>query len=111
MSGDGSFGERLRSAREARKLSPSELARRVGVTPTAVWNWENQGIVARRDTLAKLARELGVSEAFLLAGKMGGAEVPSQNVASIVAEAREKIAAVTGYPINSVKLHLEFIIE
>jgi transcriptional regulator with XRE-family HTH domain len=45
------FGVRVQKAREARGLKASDLARLVGVTPTAVWNWENKGRRPHADTL------------------------------------------------------------
>lgn len=65
------FSDRLRDTREARSMSASDLARLLGVTPTAVWNWEKNGVVPRHDTLVQIAQVLGVTTEFLRAGTRG----------------------------------------
>lgn len=62
------FSQRLRETREARSMSASDLARLADVTPTAVWNWEKNGVVPRRETLAQVAQVLGVTKEFLRTG-------------------------------------------
>ena len=58
------FGARLRKLREDRSITMVELARRVNLTPAAVWHWENRGKVPRSGTLRALSVALGVSPAF-----------------------------------------------
>jgi transcriptional regulator with XRE-family HTH domain len=55
------LGHRIRLQREVRGLSKSEFSRQVGVTPTAVHNWEENGVVPRVDMLGEIARVLRVS--------------------------------------------------
>ena len=62
------FSQRLKETREARSMSASDLARLADVTPTAVWNWEKNGVVPRRETLAQIAQVLGVTKEFLRTG-------------------------------------------
>ena len=58
------FGARLRKLREDRSITLVELAKRVNLTPAAVWHWENRGKVPRSGTLKVLAAALGVSPAY-----------------------------------------------
>jgi transcriptional regulator with XRE-family HTH domain len=53
------FGQRLRAYRMAAGLTRAELARRVGVSETAVHSCERDKGTPRPGTLAKLARVLG----------------------------------------------------
>lgn len=113
--GDG-IGKRIRQARHVKGFSKSRLAREVGVTPTAVWNWEENEIAPRFDTLAKVAFCLEVSEAFLRTGQTeadaamnSGSRTPS--ISQLVEETRGKIAEATGFPLDRVKLHLELVAD
>jgi transcriptional regulator with XRE-family HTH domain len=62
------FGQILKETRESRSMSASDLARLVHVTTAAVWNWENNNTIPRRETLALLAQVLNVSTVFLVPG-------------------------------------------
>jgi transcriptional regulator with XRE-family HTH domain len=56
----GFDAERLRAARRAAHLTQRQLADQVGVTETAIANWEGGGRSPRVDRLGQLARALGV---------------------------------------------------
>ena len=58
------FGARLKKLREDRSITLVELAKRVNLTPAAVWHWENRGKVPRSGTLQVLSAALGVSPAY-----------------------------------------------
>lgn len=62
------FSQRLKQTRESRSMSASDLARLVNVTPTAVWNWEKNGVAPRRETLGQIAQVLGVTIEYLRTG-------------------------------------------
>jgi transcriptional regulator with XRE-family HTH domain len=66
-----SVGARIRDQREARKMSQAELAKLVGLSSAAIWNWETKGRVPRRQVLAKVAEALNVSEQYLAEGRNG----------------------------------------
>ena len=113
------MGERIRRAREAKGISASELARKAEVTPTAVWNWEQNQIAPRAITMKKVAACLGVSEEFLRTGT-GQSDHKSttstetkdvSSIASLLEETRAKIAHATGFTLDRVKLHLELVAE
>ena len=69
------MGERIREAREAYKLSQGNLAKRVGVSASAVSQWENGDVRGLKPAnLLATARALGVSVYWLVygTGKMRG---------------------------------------
>ncbi len=54
-------GANIKRFRELAGLSKSELARRIKVSPTAVHNWEENGVIPRMEVMLDLERELEVS--------------------------------------------------
>jgi transcriptional regulator with XRE-family HTH domain len=110
MAGGDTLGIRIKRTREGRGITRSEFARRVDVSTTAVWNWEN-GTRPRSEMLATIAKELGVTEEFLLTGKEIAAEPANKNAAEIVEEARRRIASATGFPLERIKLTLQIQTE
>lgn len=54
-------GGRIKRFRELAGLSKSDLARRVGVSPTAVHNWEENGVMPRTEVMFRLEKALEVS--------------------------------------------------
>jgi transcriptional regulator with XRE-family HTH domain len=60
------IGDRIRSKREKNGLSQKALAEAVGISPPAINRFEKGIKVPSVDTLAKLAKSLGVSTDFLL---------------------------------------------
>jgi transcriptional regulator with XRE-family HTH domain len=107
------FATRLREAREALSLSRSEFSRRVGVTPTAAWNWEEANARPKLQALTKIASVLGVSESFLTQGAEPGETNAADTRASemlpgILEEVRQKVALVTGIPLSRVRVSVEF---
>lgn len=62
--------ERIRQAREANDLNRAELARRVGVKPSAAVQWEQPaGTLPSAANLAKIAKITGVSFEWLATGR------------------------------------------
>ena len=111
------ISKRIAETREARGLIPSQLAKLVGVTPTAVWNWEKNGITPRRPALEQIAKVLGVSPSFLLTGKeelteTGPVSPPAiETVSSILEETRKRLSIVTGLALEQVKVNVHFVTE
>jgi transcriptional regulator with XRE-family HTH domain len=104
------IGNRIQELRERLGLSKSALARKCGVTVTAVWNWEKNGIVPRSEAFALVAEALGVSEMFLRSGADTAAPAkPVRTVASIIEDARGEIASITGMPLTNVRVNVEFV--
>lgn len=70
MAEDREIGERIRQARQARDLSQSEFARKLGtVTRGAVGNWE-RGLGIKRDNLISIANTFNVPLEWLATGKV-----------------------------------------
>jgi transcriptional regulator with XRE-family HTH domain len=129
MSSEDTVGKRIRDCREALKISQSELAKLVGLSPAAIWHWESKGRVPRRKTLARLAGALKVSERYLSEGKNGGdllleeratkvrpghavieQAVPSSwTMAAEIEKTRTRIAELTGVELTRIKLQLTFV--
>jgi transcriptional regulator with XRE-family HTH domain len=106
------IGSRIRSAREARGMSAAELARLVKVSQTAVWNWEEKNRKPHSQTLTALAKVLAVSPEHLLHGNgtsTMGVMKPKETVADVVEEARSRIATLTGFAPEKIKLKVEFV--
>ncbi len=59
---------RIRSAREAAGLRPSDLARAVGATPVSVWRWEHRNQVPGAGLLEKIAEHTNTTTRWLLNG-------------------------------------------
>ena len=60
------FPNRLRAALFARKVSPDELAQRIGCRPVRVASWLESAIHASAPDVRKISGVLDVSPAFLL---------------------------------------------
>ena len=99
------FSNRLSKTREARGMSASDLARLMGVTATAVWNWEKNGVNPRPETLTLLARVLGVSEDYLL-GRSSD-ESRNRSIPDILKGAQENIALAAGVDPKKVSVKFE----
>ena len=54
------YGEQIRAARTAKGWSQNELARRLDVSPQAVYGWERNGRIPRRIVRIAIHRLLGV---------------------------------------------------
>ena len=72
-------GGRLTRAREAKGLSTSQLARRVGVKTMTLQNWETDRTAPRSNRLAMLAGLLDVSPTWILIGR-GEAPLETEDV-------------------------------
>jgi transcriptional regulator with XRE-family HTH domain len=128
MSSEDAIGKRIRDCRESKKISQSELAKLVGLSPAAIWNWESKGRVPRRKTLAKVADALKVSQEFLAEGNEAkdtlsseissdGArgdvarihiDPPADTIAHELERARARIAELAGFELSRIKLKLTF---
>jgi transcriptional regulator with XRE-family HTH domain len=122
-----SVGARIRAQREARNMSQAELAKQVGLSSAAIWNWETKGRVPRPRALAKVAKALDVSERYLAEGhedadqlhsgttkaiqpapETAPAQGPGQGttVAEVLARTRMRIAELIGFSPDQIKLTL-----
>jgi transcriptional regulator with XRE-family HTH domain len=74
------LGARIRSARRAHGLTQEQLARAVGVTRSAVAQWETDRAGQIGGNLTRVARALGTTTEYLLTGQElpGAAPLPTQ---------------------------------
>ena len=105
MASKNGLGKRIKEIRAERGMSQSALANLLGVTPTAVWNWEANGIQPRPPMLASIAKALGVTPTFLLTGQ-ANAPAKIKTAAEIIKAAAEEIAALNGVPVS--RVHIEW---
>ncbi|MFL6754570.1 MAG: helix-turn-helix domain-containing protein [Sphingomicrobium sp.] len=61
-------GAQIKHFRGLAGLSKSDLARRVGVSPTAVHNWEENGVMPRIEVMLELEKALEVRWTQLMTG-------------------------------------------
>ena len=61
-------GSQIKHFRQLAGLSKSDLARRVRVSPTAVHNWEGNGVMPRMEVMLELEKALEVSWMQLMTG-------------------------------------------
>jgi len=105
------FGKRLQRLCAKKGLSSADLARAVEVTPTAVWNWENDNTQPRYLTLMRIAEVLGVSPEYMETGEED-AEVPTTRSSSVVAlleETRKLVARKLELSDSRIKLTIEIV--
>lgn len=100
---------RIHDTRESRGIRQSEFARLVGVSQTAVWNWEKNGMRPRPGMLSTIAKILGVSESFLKSGVESKTAGESKTVSAILESARNEVALATGLAPSQIKLKVEFV--
>lgn len=55
------LSERINRWRESQKLTKAELARRVGVSPEAVLQWEDSSTTPTTENVEKIATAIGVT--------------------------------------------------
>ncbi len=79
-------GANIRRFRELAGLSKSELARRVRVSPTAVNNWEENGVMPRAELMYDLGKTLEV-DFIQLMGRGANTEAGSAHESSSQPEA------------------------
>jgi len=82
------LGHRLRSRRQALKLSQQELSEAIGLTPQHISAIEQDKRSPSLTSLAKLAMELGVTTDYLITGKEG---VITDTIPAIKADKRLKL--------------------
>lgn len=78
-------GARIKSARMARGLTQSDLAAEVGVSRSAVAQWETERAGQVRGNLTRIASVLGVTVGYLLYGEDAPAPEPGPETATEMA--------------------------
>ncbi len=115
-----SFANRLRVLRENRRLSKTALAKKVGVSTTCVWNWEEGNTEPRPENLAALSKALNAPVTYLQNGSewdeapsaiLGTAPTPyggGVTLAEVIADAKNRIAQLAGISSEKVNISLEY---
>ena len=85
-----SIGARIRVARQSRDWSQTDLAEKLGISQTAVHNWEADNTFPRPANLTALAGALGVTQRFLEDGDGGTAL--AMTVAEVLEAAKAEVA-------------------
>ena len=83
------LGARIKRYRELAGLSKSELARRVRVSPTAVHNWEENGVNPGMASVMEIADVLGMD--IMQLAKGDGEEAQAKDAPLNAAGRRERI--------------------
>lgn len=93
---EGVFAVRLREARLARGLSQSELARKIGMQPSAVAHFEGNRRKPSFANVRSIAKALEVSSDFLLgrAPSLSGATTAFRREELLTAEDRDFIQSI-----------------
>lgn len=103
MASDVDLGRRIRDMRMTRGMSQADLAKRLDVSATAVWNWEMNGAQPRPTMLAAIAGALDISERYLRTGQAEQA-TSARTAAEVVYAARKEIAELNGVEIDKVRI-------
>lgn len=77
------FGDRLAAARDAASMTQAQLARRLGIKPSTLVNWEDDLSEPRANRLSMLAGLLNVSIIWLLTGEGDGVDAPDSDEPSV----------------------------
>ena len=106
------IGRTIKRLRVAREMTKSELARRAGVSATAVHNWEEYGTRPRPDTLPVIAAALHTTVTMLTGrnelGEAGGAPNTPREAAAAVADYKERIGSIFGVRPDQVVISINF---
>ena len=90
------FGDRLSAAREARDMSQSALARRLGVATKTLEGWENDLREPRANKLQMLSGVLDVSLTWLLTGEGQGVDPDQEGASPELGELLDEMRSLRG---------------
>jgi transcriptional regulator with XRE-family HTH domain len=106
------LGRNIRKHRERLGLNRSQFARKVGVSPTAVQNWEDEGASPRADIMMIISDVLGVDPVFLIDdGTMEEKPADPSEAAKpreVLADLKRKIADLLGVPSARVEILVRY---
>ena len=87
MSGNKIFSERIKTLKESKNLSTTQLADKLGIQKSRVSMWETNGTVPRQDMLFKLCEFFGVSADYLLGNDKVDGQNPKNDVINSIQRA------------------------
>lgn len=64
------LGKAFKNERESKKISQREMARRLGITPVALWKIESGRTIPRWDTISKFIAEMHIPNAYFFSMAM-----------------------------------------
>lgn len=85
-------GRSFTIAREALDMKPSEFARRLGITQSALWNIERGGVYPAPIVIVRACEEFNLTADWFLLGTRGGM---SQDLAGKIQTAERRLASGT----------------
>jgi transcriptional regulator with XRE-family HTH domain len=98
--------EHFRTARAEKDIGINQLARLLGVSTTAVSNWQNGKSKPKPEMLVRIAEALDVEPEYLEENFAAKSQVIQPRlVADVLTEARRELARIMGLPES--KIHLE----
>ncbi|WP_442955306.1 helix-turn-helix domain-containing protein [Parasphingorhabdus sp.] len=117
--GRDGFGKRVAWERSQNGWTLADLGRKVGVSGTCVWNWEEGNTHPRPGSLSRLAQALNVSADHLLEGedveaiaetddRSAGEPDAPVSMAELINSSREAIASAAGLPSSKVRITLDY---
>ena len=65
------FNERLRTIRKENGLTQAELAEKAGIAVNSVWLYESGKVIPKLDTIARIARAMGLTASDFVGGQWG----------------------------------------
>jgi transcriptional regulator with XRE-family HTH domain len=101
------FPVRLKHLRSDHGITRRRLANAIGVSIPTLWGWETGRTRPRAENLVALARALGVSPAYLSAGRSAVLTVNSDDLDNFVTDARLQIAHLTGVEVDKVRISID----
>ena len=84
------FAERMKSLRIKERYSQAQFSELVGVKPNTVWRWENDKAKPDFETVAKIARVLNTTSAYLL-GETNFSTLPNDDKFTIQPTDKDEI--------------------
>ena len=103
------LGRRIALKREQARLSQSELARRLKLSPQAVQKWESEVSVPRGRRLDEIASALSTTVGYLVTGDSPSRNVPVQSNAEIISYGIDEWDDDT--PLDDEEIELPFLKE
>lgn len=97
------LGGRIRHAREALGMSPTEFARAVGVAKVSAWNWENDKTRPRASNIRLIAATLNVSIDGLLRSRAAPTDVNE-----LIYDCKKRIADALGLAQDDIAIVVSF---
>jgi transcriptional regulator with XRE-family HTH domain len=109
MSFENRLGRRIQACREAKKISRSELAKLIGISPATIWHWETRGTIPRQARMSKIAEALQVSESYLWGTGAPEVFATSASISKQIGRLKTEIAILTGIDVSNIKVEVMLV--